>query len=237
MASGAPPPLKRVHARRLREVYRSAGWPFQDVIEIELLAWGLLERMPDARGVDCVRLTDAGIACLAEAAQGNRDAMSAHNRLVDHVAQVMLRDGRIVWKGLPLRAPLAGESGEATRWRMCMPDVFSVRNTSVQAYLEPVVHEIKVSRADLLGDLKKPDKREAYLQLGGECWYVLGCNARGAPVGKTEEVPESCGVMVFDGKVLDVLRPAPRRAVPALPFHVWMALAKATPVDPGSIIT
>ncbi len=37
------PELKRQHARRLREVYRSAGWPSQDVIEIELLAAGLLE--------------------------------------------------------------------------------------------------------------------------------------------------------------------------------------------------
>ena len=30
--------LKRVHAHRLREVYRSAGWPYQDVVEVELLA-------------------------------------------------------------------------------------------------------------------------------------------------------------------------------------------------------
>jgi hypothetical protein len=27
-----------------------------------------------------------------------------------------------------------------------------------------------------------------------------------------------------------VLRDAPRRAVPALPHHVWLALAQATPV-------
>jgi hypothetical protein len=43
------PNLKRAHARRLRELYRSAGWPYQDVIEIELLAAGLLERVTDAR--------------------------------------------------------------------------------------------------------------------------------------------------------------------------------------------
>ena len=44
------PNLKRIHARRLRELYRSAGWPYQDVIEIELLAAGLLERIPDDKG-------------------------------------------------------------------------------------------------------------------------------------------------------------------------------------------
>src|SRR5690349_5798509 len=43
-----PPPgalaLGRLHARRLREVYRSAGWPCCDAIEVDLLAARLLER-------------------------------------------------------------------------------------------------------------------------------------------------------------------------------------------------
>ncbi|MDB5929366.1 MAG: hypothetical protein JWR60_1073, partial [Polaromonas sp.] len=34
----AVPALGRSHARRLREIYRSAGWPCQDMLEIELLA-------------------------------------------------------------------------------------------------------------------------------------------------------------------------------------------------------
>ena len=105
------PALKRAHARRLRDNFRSAGWPFQDVIEIELLAAGLLERVTDARGVDCVRVTDAGIQYLAGAAQSNRQALSAHNALVDHVAQAQLREGRIVWTGLAMRAGLPHEEG------------------------------------------------------------------------------------------------------------------------------
>jgi hypothetical protein len=36
--------------------------------------------------------------------------------------------------------------------------------------LDPIVHETKVSRADLLGDLKKMKKRGAYLEVGGQCW-------------------------------------------------------------------
>ena len=35
-------PLKKVHARRLREMYRSAGWPCLDMVEIEFLAERLL---------------------------------------------------------------------------------------------------------------------------------------------------------------------------------------------------
>jgi len=228
------PTLKRPHARRLREIYRSAGWPFQDVIEIELLAAGLLERVSDGKGVECMRVTDTGIQYLADAAQSNRNALSAHNTLVDQVAQAMLRDGRIVWKNLPLRAALPEEVETPKRWRVCMPDVFSIRNTTVQAYLEPIVHEIKVSRPDVLGDLKNRDKRNAYLDLGGQCWYVLGCNAKGEPIAEVSEIPSECGVMVCTGQKLDIVRPAPKRPLAQLPFSVWMALAKATPLQAGT---
>jgi hypothetical protein len=225
------PHLKRTHARRLRELYRSAGWPYQDVIEIELLAAGLLERVQDAKGVDCMRVTDTGIQYLAEAAQSNRNALSAHNDLVEKVAQSMIREGRIVWKNLALRASLAQGDEIPGQWRMCLPDVFSIRNSTVQAYLEPVVHEIKVSRADVLGDLKNKDKRTAYLNLGGQCWYVLGCSAKGGPIADASEIPMECGVMVSIDNRLEVVRAAPRRASERLPFSVWMALAKAAPVQ------
>ncbi len=37
-------------------------------------------------------------------AQGNRQARSAHETLVEKVVETMLRDGRMVWKNLSLRA-------------------------------------------------------------------------------------------------------------------------------------
>jgi hypothetical protein len=230
-AAAIPPlPQGRLHARRLREVYRSAGWPFLDPIEVELLAAGLLERVTAPGGHDKVRLTDAGVNYLAQAFQKNRQNRSAHDALVDLVAQSMSRDGRVVWTNLKLRARLPGPEGEASRWKICMPDVFSIRNTIVAAYLEPVVHEIKVSRADLLGDLKLKDKRDSYLAVGGQCWYVLGCDSRGYPIGKANEIPLECGVMVVQSGCLEVTRNAPKRAVSDLPFAVWMALAKAAPL-------
>jgi hypothetical protein len=117
---------------------------------------------------------------------------------------------------------------------MCIPDVFSIRKTTRQDYLEPIVHEIKVNRADLLGDLKRPEKRQAYLDVGGQCWYVLGCNAKGKPIAEAQEIPAECGVMVFRDGTLEVMRMAPKRARAALPFSAWMALAKTTPVRPAS---
>lgn len=291
------PALTRQQARRLRDIHRSDGWPSQDALEIELLAAGMLHRVSAPGTSERLRLTDAGVRSLSQALQRNRQALSAHDALVAQVAQSLLRDGRIVWTGLALRARLSraastppdaaqrcdgkragaveeygncasasasaseGEGeGEgaapvidvsvprstqpdafvldgcadvppAARWKICKPDVFSIRNTSVAAYLQPVVHEIKVSRADLLGDLRLPDKRDSYLDLGGQCWYVLGCDARGRPIAQAHEVPPACGVMVAqgDGRLV-VVRHAPQRAMTDLPFALWMALAKATPL-------
>ena len=74
MAAGHPVNLKRIHAQRLREVYRSAGWPYQDTVEIELLAAGLLERVNSeqgsGQGPELVRVTQAGLVYLAGALAG-----------------------------------------------------------------------------------------------------------------------------------------------------------------------
>ena len=222
--------LKRIHAHRLRDVFRSAGWPYKDVLEIDLLAAGLLERILNLDGHEWIRVTDAGIEHLAGTRLNNQQARSAHESLVNKIVETMLRDGRIVWTGLSLRARVSGKTGDSVRWRMCIPDVFSIRSTSRPEYLEPVVHEIKVSRADLLGDLKCLNKRQAYLDVGGQCWYVLGCNPKGQAIAEPDEVPTECGVMLFKNNELVVLRMAPRRPVAGFPFHAWMALAKAAPV-------
>lgn len=223
--------LGRPHARRLREIYRSAGWPCQDLLEIELLAAGMLQRVASPTGHETLRVTDEGVAYLATALARNRSALSKHEALVEHVAAEMVRAGRITWRGLGLRAQLPPESeGGPVRWCMARPDVFSIRHTSVQAYVDPIVHEIKVHRSDLLGDLRRPEKRAAYLDLGGECWYVLGCDAKGRPIASADEVPAECGVMLFENQRLVVARQAPRQARQQLPFGVWMALAKATPI-------
>lgn len=51
-------------------------------------------------------------------------------------------------------------------------------------------------------------------------------------IAEPDEVPSECGVMVLVDDKLVVARNAPKRASAQLPFAVWMALAKATPV-PG----
>lgn len=223
--SAASPPLSGPHRRRLREVWRSAGWPCHDALELDLLAAGLLARQWDGDGRETLRVTDAGIALLAAGRARDQAALSAHEALVARVALQMQRAGRIVWRGLSLRAPLPAPDGSGgTAWAVAMPDLFSIRHTTVEDYLEPVVHEIKVSRADLLADLRRPAKGAAYAALAGQCWYVLRQG-----IARADEVPAAYGVMFEQDGRLEVARAACTRPA-RLPFAVWMALAKAAPV-------
>ncbi|NML15857.1 hypothetical protein [Azohydromonas caseinilytica] len=256
-------PLTRFHLRRLHELWRSAGWPCQDLLEVELLAAGLLERLVED-GRERLRLTETGIAALAAGRQRNRRAFDAHEALVERVARHLQRSGRVVYTELKLRAqvavssptqavavaegapaalpslpsteplppglgfedemPLPSAAPGKLRWVQARPDVFSIRYTSVEAYLQPLVHEIKVRRSDLLSDLRKPEKRAAYLGMAAECWYVL---AEG--IGGPEDVPPECGVLIATASGLECARPAPPRAK-RMRFDLWMALARATPL-------
>lgn len=192
------------------------------MVEVELLSAGWLERVRGPLGHETLRLTDAGLAVLADTLRRNRARRDAHEALVARVAREMTRAGRIAWRGLSLRAKVD------ETWQMAMPDVFSIRHTSVEGYLQPRVDEVKVRRSDLLADLRQGAKRAAYLQLSSECWYVIR-----AGIAAPDEIPCECGVMLATDAALEVARPAPRRTM-TLPFGVWMALARATPLD-GSL--
>ena len=245
---------RRDHLTRLMSIWRSAGWPCHDAIELDLVAAGWATLSASTSGHEYVRLTDAGIRLLAECRQRNLRSLSAHDRLAQRVADHLVSAGRIVWRELALRArvdvaaepvaeagtghglwpvePSIGEPHQQPRgrrfWRMARPDVFSVRHTSVEDYLQPMVHEVKVSRTDLLSDLRHAAKRESYQWLSCETYYVFP-----AGVAEPNEIPQAFGVWMINGPIdsgtLDLVRPALH--VPCkLPFAVWMALAKAIPV-------
>ena len=259
-----PSPLLRHHRKRLMDVWRSAGWPCQDGVEIDLMAAGMLERQTSAEGHTLLRVTDAGIAWLAEARRAGQRRISLHDRMALAFArQQLLPAGRIVWRELSLRAALApdeeppGAAVEASAappatlwdeeaatpaaqaaarvWRVARPDLFSVRHTTVPGYLRPMVHEVKASRADLLSDLRHAAKRRAYQWLCEECHYVFP-----AGVAEARELPGEFGVWLMHGTPdeegrgarFELVRPA-RHARCTLPFDVWMALCRATPLAPA----
>ena len=247
----------RVHISRLKQIWRSAGWPVRDGVEIDLLAANWVALSAAQSGHETLRVTDAGLRLLADARERGRFAGSPHDRLAQRVGRHLIDSGRIVWRELSLRTayeaaarsspdggppaalPLApsrigdetssyAPAQQQTSWRIARPDVFSVRNTSVEDYLHPAVHEIKVNRADLLSDLRNAAKRESYRRVCCECFYVF---PRG--IAEPREIPEEFGVWTLHGAVedgrLELLRPA-RHSACRLPFAVWLALAKATPM-------
>ena len=81
---------------------------------------------------------------------------------------------------------------------------------------------IKVSRADLLGELRRPAKSAAYRALCGQCWFVL---RPASP--RLEESRPSFGVLFMQdgGLTLARRRPGAHR----LDFATLMALARAAP--------
>lgn len=233
--SHAAPPvmaLSRPALRRLRQVWRSAGWPFQDLLEAELLAGGWLERRWDQDQRVTVHLTPRGITALSRGVQAERQRYHAHEALIDQVVQHLQAQGRVVWRGMALRAkPRGAERGPTADgrevdlpWMLAIPDVFSIRHTSRPERLAPLAHEIKVSRGDLLSDLRKPLKGASYRAAAGACWYVFPHD-----IADPAEIPTDYGVMVQEASgALVVARPAPRLHQ-TLPFSTWMALARATP--------
>ena len=215
MSAGLPR-LTVQHHRRLRSMYRSAGWPCLDALEVDLLVAGLLERVHVPGQLDTLRVTDAGLAVIADVQTRNRAALNRHDALVQRVADEQVRAGRIAYPGISLLT----KPGDA--WLHLRPDVYSIRNTTREDRLEPLVHEIKVSRADLKADLRRPDKRAGYKALASACYYVL---AEG--IGDADDVPDDCGVIIARADRLECARIAPTRAC-SVSFSTWMTLAKST---------
>ena len=77
---------RRMHLTRLMSIWRSAGWPCRDAVELDLLAAGWASLVQGAHGHEAIRLTDAGIRLLAESRQRNQRSLSAHDRLAARVA-------------------------------------------------------------------------------------------------------------------------------------------------------
>ena len=72
-----------------------------------------------------------------------------------------------------------------------------------------VIVEIKVSRADLLGDSKWPE----YLDYCDRFYWGLPPGLDRAPLAGVAFLPERCGVIVADGYDGEIIRPAPTHAL------------------------
>jgi hypothetical protein len=92
----------------------------------------------------------------------------------------------------------------------CLPEM-PLRNSrradlmGIDAKGQIVIVEIKVSRADLLGDGKWTD----YLDFCDRFYWGLPPDLNRAPLETEAFLPEQCGVIVADGYDGEIVRPAP----------------------------
>ena len=87
-----------------------------------------------------------------------------------------------------------------------------------------VIVEIKVARADLLGDAKWPD----YLDHCDRFYWALPPGLDRTPLDGENYQPECCGIIVADAYDAEIVRPAPLRPLAAARRKVEVAaLARA----------
>jgi len=88
-------------------------------------------------------------------------------------------------------------------------------------------HEIKVSRADWLRELKEPEKAEEFIPYMNHWWLAVP----DAALVRDGELPDGWGLMVVRNGRIAVTRKAPRRDALPMPPTRLAALLRAVAVD------
>lgn len=215
--------MTKKHYARLRQYWQagrngmsSAG----DSIALDLTAAGYLE-MKDTGGNLALKITVAGIEELQAELKREKARRRPHHDLASRLSAWRREQGRITWENIELLVPRAEGGKQAVR-----PDVFSLAATYDEKRINPCVDEVKVSRADFLADVARPEKRNGYSQIAEVLYYVT-------PKGmiKPDEVPAECGLLVEvqEGQFTVAKRPKKRKV--DLTAHHFMNLI----LKPGSL--
>jgi hypothetical protein len=232
VATCAAPALTRAHYSRLRFywVNRRAGIQ-GGVVDLDLQTRGFI-KLND--GGYSYAATEAGVAELAAETERTRARRAPHHELGGRVAQWLQEKGRMTWEGVEFRVretdcyarakvmDIAVTDARGILYACPRPDVFSVMATFNPDNINPIVHEVKVSRADFLADVGKPLKRLAYACIAENVYYVL-------PAGLVEpaEVPKACGLVVEEAPgQFRVLKRAKKAAVTLKPEHFMNMVLK-----------
>jgi len=214
--------LTKKHYARLRQYWHagrngmsSAG----DGLALDLVAAEYLEPK-DTGGNLALRITTAGIEELHAEFVREKGRRRPHHDLASRLSNWLQDQGRITWENIELLVPRAEGGKQAVR-----PDVFSLAATYNEERINPCIHEVKVSRADFLADIARPEKRAGYAQLAEVFYYA-------APVGLivSKEVPDDCGLLVEVSEGVFKVEKRPKKRKVVLTTHQFMNLI----LKPGS---
>lgn len=221
--------LKPAEARRLRAVWRSAGWPVHDALEAELRTRGLLAATRSPGGHETLSLTPAGIAALAEATEGHRRARGAHEDLVDRVAELLQTEGRLVWTGLSLRAglpageePAAGLEPASGMGSAPVPVPVSIPLAApVPVPVSPGVPRLPVPGRDLAGEAPPATARLRWVLCQPDCFSLRPSTTEAGLMPLAHEVKAHRSDLLAD-----LRRPSKAAAYRALAGACWYVLGE-----------
>ena len=211
--------LTRKHYAMLRLYWhnRSAGASSHgDGIALDLTAAGLLEKL-GSNGFLHLRITQAGIEALHAESQREKERRRPHHDLADRLAEWLRQSGRMTWTNIEFSTSL-----EDGRKQIVRPDVFSMVPSYSVERINPMVHEVKVSRADFLADMAKPEKREGYEAFSEVMYYA-------SPPGIIDagELPPGVGLVVESAPgQFSITKKPKRRKVELQPRHFLNLILK-----------
>jgi len=210
--------LTRKHYTLLREYWhcRRGLCSRGDGLALDLTAAGMLEKDHNYDDMLVLRITREGILALQQNMERERACRQPHHDLGNRLAAWLQQAERLTWCNIEFRVEIDGLK------RLVRPDVFSLAITLNQGKINPVVHEVKVSRADFLADLAKPEKRGGYSRIAEQMYYA-------APAGmiSRSEVPDGIGLVEERGEgEFEVLVKAKRKPVELTAQHFMNLIIK-----------
>lgn len=191
------PKLGATHTSRLRKLW-SLGRPAHLMeltgIELDLLVHGLIEVLSTSTHSSGpqVKVTQQGIIHLSKKRQATIKTQAGHHHLGERLAAHLQAKGLWTWENVEFQNPCSDHSSRS--WGVVRPDVFACKPALKAQKAEPAIYEVKVSRADFLADIAKPEKRLAYTELAQAVYYCC-------PDGMLSptEIPEGFG-LIFEDK-------------------------------------
>jgi hypothetical protein len=227
--------MTRRHFSKLRHFWacRSrAAASLCDGIELDLVGMGYIRRLDKGlSGYVTFAITEAGEFALAAERQNEIARRKPHHDLGSRTAAWLRDQGRITWEDVEFRIREVDTSSIAhalgiepvSRFTAAVrPDVYSMATTLNADNINPAVHEVKVSRADYLADIARPEKRLAYACIAEVLYFVCP-----AGVIDATDLPPGVGLVVETSpEKFEVVRRPKRRKVSLGPSHFMNLVLK-----------
>lgn len=202
------PEITSAHTKRLRTMW-AMGRPMLvgtlGGMDLDLVVHGYAQTVEKGHGTTAVlTVTQRGVAFLNEVRQAKIASQRPHHALGERLATHLQGKGFYTWENVEFSNP---DLVQPRRWGVVRPDVFACLPALKARGSLPAIYEVKVSRADFLADIARPEKREAYAQLAEAVYYCC-------PAGLIDkaEVPDGYGLLVEEaGGAFELLKKARRQ--------------------------